>query len=202
MDKRAKKKQNSKPHNYIENIYVDIDYDALAKAIVNAQNQADDERTRKNEIQKEEQLKEWHKIVYYKECPNNSGKIKTFLYNIRNAVCGLYALIIFKRENAKNDHTTFSLLQFATLGLFDAIRFLLYIITAFAILAAIRNNELTWLIWGIGSFIFARFFRIASFEIINMKDRQYLISIFSAITSFLALIIALLALLRGVLYNT
>jgi hypothetical protein len=119
------------------------------------------------------------------------------LYNIRNAACGLYSLITFKRENAKNDHTTFSLLQFATSSLFDVIRLLLYIITIFIVLAVIQNNKPIWLIYGLGSFIFARFFRIASFEIDNMKDRQYLIAIFSAITSFLALIIAIIALFKG-----
>lgn len=196
-NKRTKKKQQSKPQNYIENINVDIDYDKLAKAIVSAQNQVDDDKAKEHERQHKERLKEWHKIVHYKECSENSGKIKVFLYNIRNAICGFYALITFKRRNAKNDHTTFSLLQFATSSLFDVIRLLLYIITAFIVLAVIQNNKPIWLIYGLGSFTFARMFRVASFEIDNMKDRQYLIAIFSAITSFLALIIAIIALFKG-----
>lgn len=196
-NKRTRKKQQSKLHNYIENINVDIDYDKLAKAIVSAQNQVDEDKVKEQERQTEERLKEWHKIVHYKEYSENSGKIKIFLYNIRNAACGFYALITFKRKNAKNDSTTFVLLQSATSNLFSAIKWILYVITIFIVLAVIQNHKPVWLIYGLGSFTFARIFRVASFEIDNMKDRQYLIAIFSAITSFLALIIAIIVLFRG-----
>lgn len=94
-NRRAKKKQQPKPQNYIENINADIDYDKLAKAIVNAQNQVDEDKAKEQDRQREERLKEWHKIVRYKECSENSGKIKVFLYNIRNAFCGFYSLITF-----------------------------------------------------------------------------------------------------------
>ena len=184
-NRRAKKKQQPKPQNYIENINADIDYDKLAKAIVNAQNQVDEDKAKEQDRQREERLKEWHKIVRYKECSENSGKIKVFLYNIRNAFCGFYSLITFKRGNAKNDHTTFSLLQFATSSLFDIIQLLLYIITVFIVVAVIQNNKPIWLIYGLGSFTFARMFRVASFEIDNIKDRQYLIAIFLQLLLFL-----------------
>ena len=81
-NKRTKEKQQSKPQNYIENINVDIDYDKLAEAIIKAQNQVDEDKAKEQERQNEERLKEWHKIVHYKKCPENSGKIKVFLYKI------------------------------------------------------------------------------------------------------------------------
>lgn len=197
VNKRNRKKQQSKLHNYTENINVEIDYDKLAKAIVSAQNQVDEDKAKEQDKQKEERLKEWHKIVHYKECSENSGKIKMFLYNIRNVVCAFYVLITFKRENAKNDSITFSLFQSVTSILFSAIEWLFYMITVSIVLVIIKNNKPVWLIYGLVSFIFARIFRAASFEIDNMKDRQYLIAIFSSITSFLALIITIIALFKG-----
>jgi hypothetical protein len=70
-NRRTKKKQQPKPQNYIENINVDIDYDKLAKAIVNAQNQVYEDKANEQDRHREERLKEWHKIVHYKECPEN-----------------------------------------------------------------------------------------------------------------------------------
>lgn len=77
------------------------------------------------------------------------------------------------------------MLQFATSSLFDIIQLLLYIITVFIVVAVIQNNKPIWLIYGLGSFTFARMFRVASFEIDNIKDRQYLIAIFLQLLLFL-----------------
>lgn len=198
MSKKDKKNQRSTIHNYIENINVDIDYDKLAKAIVIAQNQVDEDKAKEQERQKEERLKEWHKIVHYKECPKNSGKKKTILCGIRNFVWGFYVLMTFKRKNAKNISITFNLLQLVTSIMFSIIKWFLYFIT-FLSVGKVIQGQLVWMICVLESIIFARFFRVASFEIDNMSDRQYIIAIFSATTSFLALVIAVIALILEVM---
>lgn len=197
---RNKKEQQSTSHNYIENINVDIDYDKLAKAIVIAQNQVDEDKAKEQEKQKEERLKEWHEIVHYKECPKNSGKMKTILYSIRNFVWGFCVLMTFKRKNAENVSITFNLLRLVTSIMFSIIELFLYYIACLSIRKVVQDQPV-WMICVLGSIIFARFFRVATFEIDNMNDRQYIIAIFSAITSFLALVIAVIALLFEVIYK-
>ena len=191
-----KKSKNNNIQTRAQNV-IEIDYDKLAEAIVNAHQQIDKNRIIEQERKRKEELKEWHKIVNYREYNDNLGKIKIVLCNIRNAMCGFWALITFKRENVQNDFTTFSLLQFATEILFNIIKWFFYITSLLILLYAIQNSKFLLIVYGLLSYTFARIFRIASFEIANIKDRQYIIAIFSAITSFIALIIAIIAFLRG-----
>lgn len=205
-NKRTKKKQQSKSQNYIENINVDIDYDKLAKAIIKAQNQVDEDKAKEHERQKEERLKEWHKIVHYKECPENSGRTKRFLYSIRNAILGFWSLCTIKKENINEDKMTFALLQLAGSSIFSVISFLLYIIT-FAIIVfllsdsmndnILANAQPVFAVYAILTLLFASIFRIAAFEIEKIKNKDYLISIISVTTSIVAMIVAIIALFQG-----
>ena len=187
-----RKSKNNNIQTRVQNV-IEIDYDKLAEAIVNAHQQIDKNKIIEQERKRKEELKEWHKIVNYREYNDNLGKIKIILCNIRNAMCGFWALINFNRENAQNDFTTFSLLQFATEILFNIIKWFFYTTSFLVFLYAIQNSKYLLIVYSLLIYTFARIFRIASFEIANIKDRQYIIAIFSAITSFIALIIAIIA---------
>ena len=101
---------------------------------------------------------------------------------------------------------TFSLLQMATSGILEIIKLLFYVIGILFIVAlatAIKDEIATMGIW-IGyillsflTFVLGKMFKIASFEVENMTDRNLLISIFSAITSFVAMMLAIVALFMG-----
>lgn len=87
---------------------------------------------------------------------------------------------------------TFSLLLMAKSGILEIIKLLFYVIGVLFIVAlatAVKDGFATMGIW-IGyillsflTFALEKMFKIASFEVENMTDRNLLISIFSAITS-------------------
>ena len=73
--------------------------------------------------------------------------------------------------------------------------------TIFFIIAGVYSLEkktfafsLVPFLYAIIAFIFGRIFRIAKFEIEKMTDRNYMLSILSAVTALIAMILALVAL--------
>jgi len=202
----SRKKSNTNAAWHIDNVNVDIDYDKLALAIIKAQEQVKIEKEKKANEEKEKRLEEWHKTVNFKEYPEDEVWYKKVIHSIRNSFFGFFSLVTFKKKNVKNDIITYNLLRLVGSGIFNIIKILLYIVTAIIIFNSfftIDNNVFSLhfqthlLIYAVGSFLFARIFRIAAFEMENMKDKNYLIAILSATTCFFAMIFALIALFKG-----
>ena len=51
-------------------------------------------------------------------------------------------------------------------------------------------------IWGVALLIFSRVFRIASIEVDEIRDNNYLFGLFAALTSIVSIIVAIVALLK------
>ena len=205
-NKRTKKKLQSKPQNYIENINIDIDYDKLAKAIIKAQNQIDEDKAKEQERQKEERLVEWQKNLNYTNYPTSEKWCKRIWHSIKNTICVFWSMCTLKKEKIDEDKITFGLLQLAGSSIFSFISFLLYIITfaiiAFLISDSMNDNILAnaqpfFAVYAILTLLFASIFRIAAFEIEKIKSKDYLISIISVTTSIVAMIVAIIALFQG-----
>lgn len=186
----------------------EIDYDKLATAIVKAQKIIDDKQNIALEEQKEHELENWHKAIGYKDYNDDNAKfhIIKIAHGIRNFFSVLFHFIFFKRKNATSDTVTFGLLQMATSGIFAICHFSLSMLALFLVLYSlitidetklIFEFKLPFLIYGFLSFLFSRFFKIASFEMDNIKDKNYMITIFSATTCFFAMVFALIALFKG-----
>lgn len=201
---RHKKKNNGNSNTIINN--AEIDYDKLAEAIVRAniilkeQEKADENNT----IDAKE--KEWHKIIGVKDYPDSEKFFKRKIHEIRNNISLLLHIVFFKEKNAKYDVATFGLLQMATICVFSLCKLILYVLTLLFLVATfftLSNKEWifyfnpVYLLYAFLTFFFSRIFRVASFEIKNITDRNYLIGILSATTCFFAMIIAILALVKG-----
>ena len=173
----AKKKDKPQVINNIKELNLEIDYDKLAEAIVKSQNQL-------STI--ESYNKDSHEYMY----KTLSGKTKRnyFSFSIGKLVSWLFFAI----------------------GLVETYLTVVYfpwINNYFYNLALSQNNsEFFARVMGVSSVIalliislllFCVLFNIAK-EISKEKDRNYIISVFSGIVSFAALIVALVALFKGV----
>ena len=186
--------------NSYHNNQTDFDYEKLALAIVKAQELS----KQMLEKEKTDKLKcntqNWHKIIGYKEHKADEKWFAGKLLSVRNFFSVFIHFLFFNKKYAKSDAMTYAILQIAMSAIFSACKWILYYISIMYILEFIESfiepiNIVNWFnfLYASVSFIFARIFRIAVFEIDNMKDRNYLITIFSATTCFIAMIIAIIA---------
>lgn len=185
----------------------EIDYEKLATAIVKAQKMIDNNQNLEHGKQKKRELENWHKTIGYKDYDDdNTNCFFKIVHQTRNFFSVLFHFIFFKRKNATSDTVTFGLLQMATSAIFAICHFSLSLLSllllAYSILTVEESRlifefKLPFLIYSFILFLFSRFFKIASFEMENLKDRNYMIAIFSAMTCFFSMLFALIALFKG-----
>ena len=177
-----------------------FDYKELANAIVLAQKEAEALREKEQEQLREKQQQEWEKVlgkkVYLKE-----NCVTKILHRWRNSVVPFFKIMFLSREEVEGDRATFVLLRSALRLLFEAVKLFLYLITIGLIATSIYSVEqktfafsLMPLIYALFAFMMGRIFRVAGFEIEKMTDRNYLLSILSAVTALIAMILAMVAL--------
>lgn len=180
----AKKKNNQTVVNNIESVNLDIDYDKLAKAIVKAQEQAEKEQ--------------------YKEETKTKITIKDYIKAI--------GLILRNKSDTKGNLTAsiFVLLISLTFRIIAVTGFFLVaigiIISVCFILHGLDvGNIALWIISAICLIVLSVFVFLysviiwgASNEVEKEKDKNYIVSVFSGMVSFAALIIAIIALVKGV----
>ena len=150
----AKKKNNQTVVNNIESVNVDIDYDKLAEAIVDAQQKANEQYSVSRELMK--------------------FAITPFFW-ILTVACGFISIAFW-------------------CVLFTSAKELL--------------NDENWIV-GISTFLFVVFIALFSLiltaflaltakEIDKENDRNYILSMFSNVVAIVALVVALIALVKGV----
>lgn len=175
----AKNKNKPQVINNIQELNLEIDYDKLAEAIVKANN------TEKEYNNSEEKLN-FLKVIYYIvfNQKQTNGKMTSGLLS------GLIALI-------------FNIMAILGMGVFVC-----------GIIAMINIiKSCTWslnaILYNIAAIIamiafvlviamFSLLFRAAANEMEKEEDRDYIIAVFSGIVSFAALVVALVAILKGV----
>ena len=171
----AKKKEKSQVINNIENLNLEIDYDKLAEAIVKAQEKCKEE---KHPTKKVNFFKAVWLIIRNKEEKNGTRTAAVLASVMGTSFNGLAILCIvfiigligatFYKLNW-NGAPSFIFMQAATVAVFLAV------LSMFAVI-----------------------FRGIANEINAEKDRNYIVSVFSGLVSLAALIVALVALLKGV----
>lgn len=178
------KKDKSSVINNIKNLNLEIDYDELAKAIVEAQNKAEEQQTEENTPKLS--FRDTLKLIWYVICNKAEfngtvtsaflGCMMSMIFNII-AVLGLIVLIFgFIAGIIEFRHIKWS---------FDIIPANIITITMFICFEIIVATI---------SFVF----RCIANEISKEKDRNYIVAVFSGIVSFAALVVALVALFKGV----
>lgn len=185
----------------------EIDYDKLANAIVKAKKIIEADENKKIEEQEKQTRENWQKAIGYKKYNDDKAKFYTKAgHRIRNFFSVLFHLIFFSGKKATSDTVTFGLLQMATLGIFQLCNMILVFLTLLLIFVSfimVKEKEFIfkfqpiYLLYALPTFLFSKYFKIACFEIANLKDRNYVIAIFSATTCFFAMVFALIALFKG-----
>lgn len=178
-----------------------IDYDKLANAIVKAQKEIDEEsiktaiieankEIKKEKLAEKEKLQaEWQNIIDYDE---EASSFKNDMKVLKSIFC-------MKKENAITLVANNLLLKLSLIGFYRLLEISFYILAVISIVLAVKfyTNSLAigfavlTIVIGV---MFARIIRIARFELENIEDKNYLASLFAAVMSFLAVIIAIVTL--------
>lgn len=180
----AKKKNNPTVVNNIESVNLDIDCDKLAEAIVKAQQRVQEQQYN-SEIKTKITIKEYIKAIGL--ILRNKGNTQG------NLTVSIFVLLI---------SMTFRFIavagfSFTLTGIIVAVKCILHGIDV--------GNIALWIISAIGLIVLSVFIFLysviiwgASNEVEKEKDKNYIVSVFSGIVSFAALIIAIIALVKGV----
>lgn len=203
MSKQKKRKNKQQSEIVQQNVIMPetFDYQKFADAIVEAQIKAKEKEDGLNKQKSEEANIEWQKIIGYKEYSDDKKWLIKRLHKLKNVVVVFFYMLFFKKKNAKYDVATFAILKLFLSVLFGIFKFLLYLFSIGLLISTFYSfTEKAFVFSGIPlcyaflSFMIARLIRVAQFEVENMNEREYLIGILSAVTSFMAMIFALLAL--------
>ncbi len=183
--RRSQQQKQNKTSNVSKNVQVsvEIDYDKLAEAIVKAQQKAAEPK----DVEK---------------TPKFSAKL--FLKRIWQILA-----------NRVDTHGNLTLGTFALMigAIFKAISIIGFAATVIGVIAILKFGcdlewhglNITWNVIGIALFLLADFvvftysvmFWGAANEIDKERDKNYIVSVFSGIVGFVALIVSLVALLKG-----
>ena len=180
--------ENTKEEKIIEpiNVKVEIDYDELATAIVKAQKLVE-----RGEIPQDE--------VEESEITNKKlNKLQKLGLKIRRKINQL--IFDFKKESITTKiFALFVWVCFLTIGLLGVFLSPTFITMRWEEIILFFGGNLGviyYYIFFVGAEMFSIVFIFASIEILISKDRNFIISVFSALTSLVAMIISLIALFK------
>ena len=200
--KRAKQVATKTDSQTMVVIPDDFDYQKFADAMVEAQRRAKEIEKCEAEKEIQEKQAEWKKILGHKEYPVSRCKLVNKFFSSLNGVKVFWKIITFKKKDAKFDVATVTLLRFSIYAILWLIKITLYFVTVvFGIASFYSFSEKTFIPFNLSCllmsfvpFVLARIVRMAQFEIEYIKDRNYLIGILSSTTAFIAMVIAIIAL--------
>ena len=174
----AKKKDKPQVINNIQELNLEIDYDKLAEAIVKAQNKASEI----SDETEETELGFWKSVWYIIRNKNKkSGSVLAeSMSMLLSLVFNILAILFFVG------------------GVLTAVMLLVYIFSRTEWELKIVFNAITFAVSGIFLEFFALLMRGIANDISWEQNRNYIVSIFSSMVSFAALIVALVALFKGV----
>lgn len=193
------KKNKPKP----QTVTAEIDYDKLAHAIASALIEADSIREAQKEEEEKHKKEQLRKILGEKEYPQ-----KAKLRKAHNEFVMFWNLLFLSEKNAEYLSGATIFAQFLLEAIFSACKSALYFVDFLAVVFIIYSFVIgkplysaLFLLLFLVSFMYARYFRLAIFEVQHMKDRNYMISFLSAIASFFAMLFALIGLIGGIIHG-
>lgn len=184
-NKNSKNNQNISKKSSNQNDVVHIDYDELAKAMIKAQ----EEVKQHEEQEKKENHKKWQQKLGVKNPPTR----------LNNFCCGLKLFIFPKKYYSDNmNGTEFLMSTFVSVS-FWLIEWFLYLMIIVGICNKVYlTMKIGFIIYLLGFLIFARIFRMARIEIDNLKDDNKIISIFSAVITFIAMVFTVISVIIAI----
>lgn len=173
----------------------EIDYEKLAEAIVKAQIKAKEIEEQEAEKQIKEKKEKWNEKTGYTKVKNAKGFLKCVGY-----VKFFFRILLFgKKYEIQN--TNLLLVKSLYICIIQIMKMLLYGLTIFLGISIFysfskKTFEFNW-VWiphTFLSFLLARIFSLAAHEVEHIDDKNYMLALFSAITSFIAMVLAIIAL--------
>lgn len=195
MKNKKQKQNNKKKQNSVNSNQITLEQQMMMDAIVMAYQIIEKQKVETEiELEKNEK-KEWQEIMGQKEYPEKEKWYLKRFHIARNNFMSIWNLLFFKSKNVRDLRATFSLIQLAVVYIFKLCKWCLYVISFAVAISAFQNGgeilsnlAIAFAIWA-----FARLFRIASFEVEKVKDGNLLIALFSGCISFVAMVVAIIA---------
>lgn len=206
--KRKNTKHSTSSENNI-NIFLPDNWDPvelqhiIAKALV----ESEEIKRQREEQQREEELKNWHTIIGYKDYSASKWYIRWFLQFI-NSIWMFFKLFFIPKRKIVGDHAISSILKVLLASFFSIVQWMMNLFVVLCIALMIRqiifpSMRFSWYIniFFITIIVFiliiSRIFRMASIEVEKMEDRGYLVGILASIASIISITIAVIAVVRG-----
>jgi len=209
MAKKNKKNKSVAPNNTVNIVLPEsLSADEIKNILVDAMLEVENKKTEAQKDKADKDLKEWRESFEFKEYPKDAKirfrRAKQFF----NTFGAFFRLSFISKKKIKGDRATTGLLKFFLAIIFDVAKFALtvwaallvlsipmqYIVDSITILT-IPQNILVFC-FAILSFILSRLFRIASVEIENIDDKNYLFGVFASITSIVSIIVAIVSIFK------
>lgn len=196
-------KQPKNITNHYHNIFrstTEIDYDKLAKAIVKAQQEADNQKEIEKKETEEKQRKniiaKRKEILKEQDFSNIKCRLWRFIRTFFNTWRVYINIMRLSKENIKYFSAVDSLINIANALLFRIFRIVLYLVALFAvILIFFKMNIVVCVVVAFASFSIAQLIRIAENEVENMTERDYAVAIFSGLISVMSLIVSVISII-------
>ena len=163
-----------------------------------------DRQKQELEKQKEEaEREEWLGRIGYKDYSDRKFIARSILTSV-NSILALVRLLFMPKKMISGDHATVGLMRIALALTFSLAKLVLWGVGAVLLLLypcslIIPNipkmqfsTAVPYIVLGLFALVFAQLFRIASIEIENMRDRNYLFGVFAAVAAVAAIIISLI----------
>lgn len=189
--------------NHYHNVFrstTEIDYDKLAKAIVKAQQEADNqkeiEKKETEEKQRKDIIAKRKEILKEQDFSNIKCRLWRFIRTFFNTWRVYINIMRLSKENIKYFSAVDSLINIANALLFRIFRIVLYLVALFAvILIFFKMNIVVCVVVAFASFTIAQLIRIAENEVENMTERDYAVAIFSGLISVMSLIVSVISII-------
>lgn len=191
MSKKKRKSDDSKNNSQIN---ISLDYDKLAEAIVKANKISTEKLAEEEKKANETTQKNWLKLNHLDAEKQPKKFFQAFWWFIR--------FPFIKKENILQDKSTFAIIQTVVIGILRLFQIAFFLLGIVSICGVVNMFDFsTWSPYNLAflavlflSLVLYGAFRMSAIEIDKMHDRQMLLSILSAITSFVAMVVAIVAL--------
>lgn len=208
----GKKKQKQKSQIKVEDVkaatLMPIDDERITKIIVNALVEYDKIKEENEIKRKKEEQEKFYKLVGYKNYEEVDNRLKRIIAILFNRVVVFFRIITMSQKRIKGTRASVALLKIIPYRLLKGVSiFLLGISIAliafipiqlvFTVLPQWENYQ--YIIAALASFItyvFSQVFRLAYIEIDLTEDQNFIFGTFTAVTTMISIIIAIIALIK------
>lgn len=209
MAKKNKKNKSVAPSNNLNIVLPEtLSADEMKNILVEAMFEVEKRKADAEQEKAEKELKDWRDSLGIKEYPKDAKirfrNVKQFF----NTFGAFFRLSFISKKKIKGDRATTGLLKFFLAIIFDLAKFVLTVWSALLMLSiplqyivdsipvlSIPQNILVFC-FAVVSFVLSRLFRIASVEIDNIDDKNYLFGVFASITSIVSIIVAIISIFK------